>query len=192
MAAAEQLEWRRAFPVRAVRRLGWCVLAGSLAAVSAWVLFGSEPDRLAAGQANPLALVPTVTTTAGAMLAALSGLWLFRRPVVAANHYALRIRPGVARTLVLPWAAIAEIAGWSVRGQPLLLVRCAPGTHSGDRPGWRDRAVLRAALRVDGGRRVVAAYDLAVRMEEFVGTPRAQLASLAAWAPGHVHIADAL
>lgn len=191
MAAAEQLEWRHAFPSRALRRLGWCVLIAAAAAATAWVLFGSEPERLAAGRANPLALVPAVTTTAGAMLVALSGLRLVRRPVVAANHFALRIRPGALRTLVLPWAAVAEIAGGSVRGQPLLLVRCVPGARRGDRPGWLDRAVLRSASWADSTHRV-AAYDLAVRMEEFAGPPRAQLASLAAWVPGHVQIVDAL
>lgn len=191
MAATEQLQWRRAFPARAVRRLGWSMLVAAVAAGVAWLLFGSEPDRLATGATNPLSLVPPVTTAAGVVLVTFSGLWLFRLPVVAADHYALRLRPGALRTLVLPWAAVAEIAGWSARGQPLLLVRCVPGGRAGDRPGWWDRSVLRSAARAAAGRsRAVAAYDVAVRMEAFVGTPTEQLASLAAWAPPHVQVTN--
>ncbi|MFS8498424.1 MAG: hypothetical protein FWJ70_09330 [Micromonosporaceae bacterium] len=169
-------------------------MAVSAAAAVAWLLFGGEPVRLAGGRPNPLALVPLATTVIGAVVVAWHALAAFRRPLVEANHYALRVRPGVWRTLVLPWVAVAEIAGYTARGEAVLLIRCAAGrTTPGDRPGVLDRSVLRSTMRDAGpDRRTVAAFDLAVRMGEFVGTPAEQLASLAAWAPGHVRVTDLL
>jgi hypothetical protein len=40
--------------------------------------------------------------------------------------------------------------------------------------------------------RTFAAYQLAVRMDEFAGEPEQLLAALAAWAPGHVQFYDGL
>jgi hypothetical protein len=194
MAAADQLEWHRALPTRAIRRLGWSVTGGSATVVIAWVLFGAEPERLASGERNPLALVPMLTTVVVAALLVVLALPLVRRPLVAADHYALTARPGVLRTVVLPWAGLAEIAAVAVRGDPVLLVRCAGRRDRlGDRPRWCDQAVLRGTMRAAGSRRhAVAAFDLAVRMDEFHGTPSEQLAGLAVWAPRHVLVTDAL
>lgn len=189
MAAAEPLAWRRRFPARAVRRFGWSVVAGGAATLAAWVLFGAEPDRLASGAANPLALVPAVITLLAAAAAVLLLLTVVRRPQVVASHYALTVRPGSLRTLLLPWASVVEVAGVTVRGEPLLLVRCDPDRgrgRPGDRPRWWDRGVLRASGAAAAG------YHLAVRMDEFAGLPRAQLATLAAWAPEAVRITDRL
>jgi len=194
MATAGRLQWRRAFPRRAVRRTGWSLVAVAAVAAVAWLLFGAEPVRLAGGQTNPLAVIPPATTAVGAVVVLWYALAVFRRPLVEANHYALRVRPGVWRTLVLPWAAVAEIAGFSAGGGAVLLIRRVAGrTVPGHRPGVLDRSVLRWAMRSAGrDRGAVAAFDLAVRMGEFSGTPEEQLASLAAWAPAHVRVTDAL
>jgi hypothetical protein len=187
MATAASLEWQRRFPSRAVRRFSWSlVIGGALAAIS-WVMFGAEPDRLSSGAANPLALVPPVATVLALLVAAGLLLMVARRPRVAADHYALTVRPGGLRTLLLPWATVAEVAGVAVRGEPLLLVRCATArTRLGDRPRWCDRGVLRASGAA------VAGFHLAVRMDEFAGSPRAQLAALAAWVPDQVQVTDQL
>lgn len=194
MATAERLRWRRAAPSRALRRTVWSLVLVSAVAAATWLVFGGEPLRLAGGRTNPLALIPPATTAIGAVVVAWQAVAAFRRPLVEANHYALRVRPGRWRTLVLPWAAVAEIAGFSARGGAVLLVRCVAGRAApGDRPGILDRSVLRSAMRGAGrDRAAVAAFDLAVPMGEFVGTPEEQLASLAAWAPGHVRVTDVL
>lgn len=189
MAITESLEWRRRFPARAVRRFGWSVLAGGGAAAGSWVLFGAEPDRLGSGAANPLALVPPVVTLVAALASVALLLTVARRPLVVADHYGLTVRPGSLRTLLLPWATVTEVAAVSVRGEPLLLVRCdAARGHGrpGDRPRWCDRGVLRAGGTATSG------YHLAVRMDEFAGAPRAQLAALAAWVPEQVRVTDRL
>ena len=192
-AATGQLRWHRAFPFQAVRRLGWFAVAGTALTAAMWVMFGAEPDRLASGGANPLAAVPAASGLAMGLMAGPLLLALARRPVVAADHFALVIRPGVVRTLVLPWAQVAEIAGVPVRGRPVLLVRCTEQRHGpGDRPRWWDQAVLRAARRGAGDHRgAVGAFHLAVRMDEFTGSPPDQLAALAAWAPRHVRVTRA-
>lgn len=187
MAAGEQLEWRRGFPSRALRRVAWFTLGAGAVVVAAWVLFGSEPDRLASGAANPLALVPLVTLLAVVLAGGPFVLAVFRRPLVVADHYALTVRPGALRTLLLPWAEVAEVVGATVRGEPLLLVRCGPArSRLGDRPRWYDQSVLRAAGAP------VAGFHLAVRMDEFVGAPRGQLAALAAVTPEQVRVTDRL
>ena len=45
MTGADRIEWRRAFPGRALKVVGVCAAAGGLAVVAAWVLFGDEPAR---------------------------------------------------------------------------------------------------------------------------------------------------
>lgn len=194
MAAAEHLQWRRVFPARPLRQLAWFMMLSAVTLVIAWVLFGTEPDRLASGERNPFALVPPLVTAGVAVASTRFVLPLLRRPAVSANHYALTVRPGSLRTLVLPWAGVAEIAAVRVRGGPVLLVRCSGRRdRPGDRSRWLDRGVLRGAMRAAGSdRATVAAYDLAVRMDEFQGTPPAQLAGLAGWAPRHVLVTDGL
>lgn len=192
MAGPDRIVWRRGFPSRAWGRLGWYVTLGATAVVIGYVLFGSESARLETGESNPLALIPTGLTIIVTIAATPFLLALFRRPVVAADHYALSIRPGFLRTLVLPWARIAEVAAYGARDEAFLLVRCANRrSRLGDRPRWWDRTVLRAAKRGGEGP-TVGAYDLAVRMDEFVGDPGVRLASLAALAPRHVIVADDL
>jgi hypothetical protein len=187
MATTQSLAWPRRFPSRALRRLSWFVLGGGSLVAGSWVLFGAEPDRLASGGANPLALIPPATTVLVLLTTLGLLLTVARRPLVVADHYALTVRPGALRTLLLPWATVAEVAGITARGEPLLVVRCGtPRGRPGDRPRWCDRGVLRA------GGPVVAGYHLAVRMEDFAGSPRAKLAALAAWAPDQVMVTDQL
>jgi hypothetical protein len=180
---AGQLKWRRAFPYRALRRLAWAALGGATVTGAMWLLFGAEPDRLATGTANPLARIPAVTAILAAVAAAPPLVATVRRPRVAADHYALSVRPGCLRTLLLPWAGIAELAGRPAGATPpLLLVRLKhPGVPGGSRVRWFDRYVLRRA-----GRDAAVGYDLAVRMDEFAGPPAARLAELTAWVPRHV------
>lgn len=197
MVGPDRIEWRRGFPSRAWGRLGWYVTGGSTVIVVVFVLFGSEPEKLDTGRTNPLALAPTGVTILVAVIAMPFVLALLRRPVVAADHYALTVRPGILRTLLLPWAHIAEVAAYRARDEPFLLIRCGNRRdHLGDVPRWWDKAVLRAALRSSrrpaGSGSGAAAYHLAVRMDEFVGPPNALLASLAPFAPNHVIVTDAL
>jgi len=190
-----RIEWRRRFPSRAWRRLGWYVVSGAGVTIAGFGLFGAEPERLESGRSNPLAFVPTGLSLLFALAATPFVLALLRRPLVTADHYALSVRPGMLRTLLLPWAGIAEITAYGVPDDAFLLVRCdRRARRLGDRPRWWDRSVLRAAVRstreLRRPGRPIEEYDLAVRMNEFVGDPAAQLASLAAFAPRHVMVAD--
>jgi hypothetical protein len=97
------------------------------------------------------------------------------------------VRPGTLRTLLLPWASVAEVTAVTVGREPLLLVRCQPvRSQPADRPRWYDQRVLRAAGRPAAG------YHLAIRMDEFHGDPTNLLASIAAWAPHRVAVVDQL
>jgi hypothetical protein len=182
MTAAGVYAWRRRFPARALRRIGWYAASGSITVAVTWLLFGAEPDRLDSGEANPLAAVPPVSAVLVGLAALPLLLALIRRPLVAADHYALTIRPGSLRTLLLPWAEVAELAAMTVGGELLLLVRSHPSAgRLGDRPTWWDRGALRAARRF--GR-----YHLGVRLADFIGDPEGLLAGLAALAPYPVRI----
>jgi hypothetical protein len=194
MAGPDRIEWRRGFPSRALGVLGWYVGIGSIGIVTAFVLFGSEPETLESGRANPLAAVPTVAILLFVMLALPLLLALVRRPTVAADHYGLTVRPGILRTLLLPWAHIEEVAAFGLREEPFLLVRCGgQRDRLGDSPRWFDRFVLRAAARASRGTGPsVLAYDVAVRMTEFVGAPDTQIASLISIAPDHVILTNSL
>lgn len=195
MAVQERVVWRRGRRSRPIRWLVWYVINVGILGAVVWVLFGAEPDQLEAGGTNPMAVAPD----AYAVLA-LIGLVpfvaaVFRRPVLSADHYAVTVRPGALRTLVLPWASLAEVAAYRVRDEQYLLFRCANGRASvkADRPRWWDRAVLRAAARANrsaGNRRAVAAYDLALRSSDFRGDARRVLADMAHYAPAHVMVAN--
>lgn len=190
MAGPQRIEWRRRVPVAAIARLGWYVLSAALLVGAVWALFGDEPDQLSSGAENPL--VNVVPTTL--LLVALGGLpfvvAIARRPVVAANHYALTVRPGAMRTLVLPWAQMGAIAAYRIGGEPYLLVRCRESLDSGgDQPGWADQRALRVARRHGD---VPGTFDLAVRMRDFVGAPQSLLGTLAAFAPDHVKVTSEL
>jgi hypothetical protein len=190
LTGADRIEWRRAFPSRALKLTAGCVAAGGFAVVAAWVLFGAEPATLNSGDANPLASVPQWTMLAAAAVVGASFVPLVRRPCVAATQHALSVRPGVLRTLLLPWATIVEITGVRSAGEEFLLVRLRPGLDAlGDHPGYWDKAVLRAAAR---GYPRAADFDLAVRMREFAGTGPAKVAALAAYAPENVDITSRL
>ncbi len=152
----------------------------------AWLVFVDEPRQADDGAVNPLALiVPSLGVLFG-LLWVPHLLALVRRPQVAADHYALTARPGVVRTLVLPWAELAELAVMEVDEEPFLLIRCVPQLHrSGDWPRWWDQAHLRSARRSVAA---VSAYDLAVPLDDFLGTPESLLTGLARYAPSHVTI----
>jgi hypothetical protein len=192
MAGPERIEWRRAFPTHAVIVVVWYwVIAGALLGLT-WLLFGEEPARLDDGSPNPLVYVLPVAVAIALVGCVPPLVLLFRRPVVTANHYALSVRPGAVRTLVLPWAHIAAVSVRRVGREPYLLIRSRRSLAAhGDRPAWVDQGVLRAVLRTPrAGQALAGEYDLAVRMRDFVGEPNAQLATLAAFAPDHVFIAS--
>jgi len=191
MAGPDRIEWRRAFPSRALTAFVWyAVLAGAVVGL-ALLLFGDEPAQLDDGGPNPLAAVPPVVLVLAAIGCVPILLVILRRPLVAANHYALTVRPGAARTLVLPWAHIAVVAVRRVGRETYLLVRCRQTLDAlGDHPTWIDQSVLRAVLRTRAGQALAGEFDLAVRLRDFVGEPNAQLATVAAFAPDHVFIAS--
>lgn len=188
IVSTEGVTWSRQPPRHAAGRFGWTLFLAVTICGPASLVFADEPRVADNGAVNPLALV---VPALGALFAAIlvpQLLALVRRPVVRADHYALTVRPGVGRTLVLPWAQIAELATVQVDEDTFLMVRCVPVLRgSGDVPRWWDQAHLRAATRGAPG---LAAYDLAVPMNDFDGTPAGLLAQLAAYAPGHVIMAD--
>lgn len=184
MTAARPLEWRRTFPRRALRRLGWLVVGGGGLVAVSWLLFGAEPDRLASGETNLLSLAPPAVTSLASLACIPLLISLFRRQILVADHYAITVRPGACHTLLVPWAQVMEVAAVTVRRDPLLLIRTRD--QLGDHPHWCCRRVVRSAGRN------FAAYQLAVRMDEFAGEPQQLLAALAAWAPGHVQFFDGL
>jgi hypothetical protein len=188
LARNRRVAWRRRTPRRAAGRLAWTTVVSVAVCATAWLLFGWEPADAGGGAVNPFALVVPMVFTLFGFWVGVQVLALVRRPIVSANHYALTVRPGVVRTLVLPWAQIAELAMVEVDEEPFLLVQCAPQRYrSGDWPRWWDKTYLRSAKRAAAA---VAAYDLAVPMSDFAGTPMKLLAELALWAPEHVTIAD--
>jgi hypothetical protein len=191
MAGPDRIEWRRAFPSRAVTGLVWYAILAGLVVGLTLLLFGDEPARLDDGSPNPLAAVFPVVLALAVLGCLPIVLVIARRPLVAANHYALTVRPGAARTLVLPWAHISVVAVRRVGRETYLLVSCRQSLDAlGDHPTWIDQGVLRAVLRTPrGGQALAGEFDLAVRLRDFVGEPNYQLATLAAFAPDHVFIA---
>jgi hypothetical protein len=186
--ARDQFVWSRRRPGRALGRLGWTAFLGASIAVPAWFVFGGEPTRLNEGALNPLALVVPLIVGFFVLLLVPQSLALVRRPVVAGSNYALTVRPGVTRTLVLPWAQIGEVVAIEVEDEQYLLIRCVPlMARSGDWPRWWDKAHLRAARR---GSAIAAAYDLAVPLGDFAHHPDDLLGDLARWAPAHVGIVN--
>ena len=152
------------------------------------LLFGTEPAKLDSGRRNLLADLPMWTEVLAVLGTVPFILAVVRRPRVAANHFALTVRPGWVRTLVLPWSRVAEVTTSAVEGERYLLVRCAVGPdRMGNTPRWVDQTVLRAMAR--DGSRIGRHYDLAVRMRDFTPAGDGQMAALAAFAPDHVSIA---
>lgn len=187
MIAGERIEWRRAFPRRAVRVFAGCTAAAALVAALGWAMFGTEPATLNTGAANPLAVVPQWTLGLAAAVVVAAAVPVLRRPLVAASHVTLFVRPGVFRTLELPWTTIAEITVVDPGGGEFLLVRLR--AEITDRPGFWDRTVLRSAARAYPP---ATGYDLAVRLGDFAGTPTAKVTALAAYAPESVEITSRL
>ena len=186
--ARKRIEWRRKSPRRAVGRVGWTAVAAALALGPAWLLFGAEPQVIDDGAVNPFALVVPLLAALFGLLILVQVLAIVRRPVVSADHYALSVRPGVVRTLVLPWGRSPSWPRWRwTRSRCCSSGACQQVSRSADWPRWLDQAHLRSAKRVAAR---VSAYDLAVPMGEFLGTPRDLLGELAWWAPDHVTVAD--
>jgi hypothetical protein len=155
----------------------------------AFLLFGDEPDKLDTGATNPLAHIPLWTALAVLLGGVPFVLNVARRPRVAANHFALTVRPGYVRTLVLPWSRIAEVTTTDVSGERYLLVRIRAGADRvGNSPHWLDKCVLREMSRE--GSRKAKRFDLAVRMRDFTPAAAGQMGALAAFAPDHVWIAN--
>ncbi|GIJ54029.1 hypothetical protein Vau01_015450 [Virgisporangium aurantiacum] len=217
MVAGERIEWRRSFPRHQVRVLGGCAAGGALVVAAAWMFFGAEPARLNTGAANPLAVVPQWTLGAAAAVVLAAAAPVLRRPMVAASEGTLFVRPGAYRTLELPWATVAGLAGVATRGGEFLLIRlrpppggdgaARPGGDGAARPGGDGAAPPAGAgepARTRAGRpgffdRTVlrsaarsypaaAGYDLAVRLRDFAGAPAAKMTALAAYAPEAVDI----
>lgn len=187
MVAGERIEWRRGFPRHALRALATSAVAGASVVALTWVLFGDEPARLNTGGANPLAVVPQWTILLAAIVVCAAAVPVLRRPLVAASHVTLYARPGIFRTLELPWTGVAEITGIATRGGEYLLVRLRPEATA--HPGFWDRGVLRSAIRTDPA---AAGFHLAVRLRDFAGTSTAKVAALAAYAPEAVEITSRL
>ncbi|MGH3663548.1 MAG: hypothetical protein ACRDTQ_17055 [Micromonosporaceae bacterium] len=142
-----------------------------------------------------MAFLPYVAMTGLALGAIPIVLAIFRRPLVTADHYSLTVRAGVWRTLVLPWARIGELAIYSValgdEPEPILLVRCVERrTRVGDQPGWFDQRILRAAAKAAGG--AIGGYDVAVRLDDFTGTPQQHFTAVTKFAPDRVAVVDRL
>ncbi len=186
MTDPELVEWRRSFPTHALLALGRYAAIAGLGLGVVWLLFGGEPKSLDTGLSNPLAVVMPASLVLAGLGALPYVIAVLRRPVLAANHYALHVRPTWVRTLVLPWARIAKIVAFQVGDEPYLLIRCrSTFDRSGDQPSRIDQSALRAALQSSDSE-LLDGYDLAVRMRDFTGTPEAQLAALAAVTPDHV------
>ncbi|MFG2039004.1 hypothetical protein [Dactylosporangium sp. NPDC048998] len=114
-----------------------------------------------------------------------------RRPRVGANHFALTVRPGWVRTLVLPWSRVGEVAAIEVGGERYLAIRLHEGLdRTGTDPAWVDRTVLREMAKLS--ERAARGVSLAVRLRDFNGSPDGHLAALAAFAPDQVLIANNL
>lgn len=185
--AGEKVVWSRRRPRRAAGRLGWTAFLAVLICGPAWLLFADEPGAAADGAVNPLSLVVPSLGVLFAIALIPQLLALIRRPIFAADHYALTVRPGAARTLVLPWAQVAEVATMEIDEEDFLLIRCSPVARpSGDLPRWWDQAHLRTAKR---GAPAASAYDLALPLDDFDGRPNQLLDELSQYAPDHVTLA---
>ncbi|GAA4912950.1 hypothetical protein LX16_2310 [Stackebrandtia albiflava] len=192
--AAEWVVVRRRAPRRAIVRLVTYLLTGVGITAVGWVLFVTEPQRLASGDPNPAARAPLFVAICVVFAVAAATVPVWRPPRLAVNHYGLAVRPGAFRTVLLPWVHVEEVAALTVpgrrRGEAYLLFACDGhlGRHSGDRPRFVDRAVLREADRATEGR--ATGFDLAVRLTDFRQSPEGLLRDLAGFAPPHVLVAD--
>ena len=188
MGGPERIEWRRSVPTRSLAALAWYAVVAVLLVAASLLLFGGERPTLDTGEHNPLADIPMWTEVLVGVGGVPFVLAVVRRPRVGANHFALTVRPGWVRTLVLPWSRVAEVTTADVAGERYLLVRCRAGLDSmGDSPKWVDQSVLRAIARE--GSKKAKRFDLAVRLRDFTPAVDGQMTALAAFAPDHVLIA---
>ncbi|WP_238015380.1 hypothetical protein KZZ52_01380 [Dactylosporangium sp. AC04546] len=191
MAGPSRIEWRRSFPARSLSTLAWYAVSATLAVMLVRALFADEPSVLDSGDHNPLADVPTWMLAVACVGVVPVVLSLARRPRVGANHFALTVRPGWIRTLVLPWSRVAEVSMVEIEGERYLVIRLRAGLDTtGTNPAWPDRSVLRELAKSDARR--AGTYDVAVRLRDFVGGPEGQMTSLAAFAPDEVRIKNHL
>ncbi|GIJ51249.1 hypothetical protein Val02_81350 [Virgisporangium aliadipatigenens] len=188
MTGPGRIEWRRGAPRQALRRVAWWAVVGAIVFGVALLLFGPEPATLDDGSHNVLDDVPLWTGLLVLATLAVVAVPLLRRPAVAADHYALRVRPGPWRTLLLPWAGISEVVAISSNGIEYLLIRLDQ-RFAGDRPKAWDQLVLKNARK---GMEQAASYDLAVNLREFAGPPAGKVAALAAYAPETVTLEERL
>jgi hypothetical protein len=84
MAGPERIEWRRAFPSRALVALVWYVVLAGVVLGPAWMLFGDEPALLDDGRPNSLTVVTPLTAALAFVCCVPLVLTLVRRPLVAA------------------------------------------------------------------------------------------------------------
>lgn len=191
MAGPERIEWRRSFPSRSLVTLAWYALSAALACGLVRGLFADEPEVLPSGADNVLADLPMWTVVLATVGATPLVLAVVRRPRVGANHFALTVRPGWIRTLVLPWSRVAQVTLMEVGGEQYLLVRLRAGLdRTGTNPAWLDQNVIRELSKTPSKR--TSGFDVAVRLRDFAGGPDGQLAALAAFAPDQVLIANQL
>jgi len=195
-ASAEWVVIRRRAPRRAMIRLaGYLALAIVVTGVT-WALFITEPARLANGESNPAASAPLFTGLIAGIGVALATIPVLRPPNLAVNHYGVAVRPGAFRTVLLPWVHVEEVAALSVPGRrssdAYLLFACDDhiGRHSGDRPRFLDRGVLREGNRATEGR--AASFHMAIRLAEFQQSPAVVLREVAGFTPPHITVADQL
>lgn len=194
--SAEWVVIRRRAPRRAlIRLMGYATLAAVVVIIT-WLLFVTEPDSLANGQPNPAASAPTFAGLVACVGVGIAVIPVIRPPQLAVNHFGLAVRPGAFRTVLLPWVHVDEVAAMAVPGRrtsdAYLLLACDAhiGRHSGDRPRFLDRAVLREANRATEGR--AASFDMALRLADFRQSPADLLRQVAGFAPPHVTVADQL
>ncbi|GAA2604844.1 hypothetical protein GCM10010399_39870 [Dactylosporangium fulvum] len=191
MSGPERIEWRRSFPSRSLSTLAWYVVSAGLVVLLVRGLFADEPEVLDSGADNPLADVPMWTLALAVVGAVPVVLAVVRRPRVGANHFALTVRPGWVRTLVLPWSRVAGVAMVEVEGERYLVVRLRDSLdRTGTNPAWLDQDVVRELAKT--GSLPARSFDVAVRLRDFQGGPPGQLAALAAFAPDQVAIANHL
>ena len=171
------------------------VLAAVVVVVT-WALFVTEPDLLSDGSPNPAAAAPTFVALMACVGVGIAVIPVVRPPQLAVNHFGLAVRPGAFRSVLLPWVHVEEVAAMSVPGRrrsdAYLFIACDAhiGRHSGDRPRFLDRAVLREANRVTEGRAVN--FDMALRLADFADPAPDLLRRVGRFAPRHVTVADEL
>src|SRR5688500_18650168 len=129
----------------------WYIVSAALLVLIVRALFGDEPETLDSGADNPLANLPMWTAGLAAAGALPIALAVGGRPLVGATHFALPVRPGWVRTLVLPWSRVGEVAAVEVSGERYLAIRLRRGLdRTGTDPAWVDQTVLREMAKLSG------------------------------------------